>query len=169
MLIYREDVTPPMLFPTHLLAAAVLGRVSRLSPLWLVVGTALPDVVDKPLAMAGLVELYHSVGHSALLLVVAVPVALTGRAGLALAVGWALHLSLDAVHMVLNGRPGDAVFLVWPLAVPADPLALPPGSFFTYYVGSPSFYLEVAFWLAVVGAVLVEWRGGRSALHSAGD
>jgi len=142
-----------MLFPTHLLAAAVLGWASRLSPLWLVVGTALPDVIDKPLATLGVVDLYHSVGHSALLLVVAVPVALAGRAGLALAVGWALHLLLDAVHVVLNGRPGDAVFLAWPLAVPADPLALPPGSFFVYYLGSPSFYLEAAFWLAVSVAV----------------
>ena len=143
-----------MLFPTHLLAAAVLGRVSRLSPLWLVVGAALPDVVDKPLATVGVVNLYHSVGHSALLLVVAVPVALAGRAGLALAVGWALHLLLDAVHVVLNGRPGDAVFLAWPLAVPADPLALPPGSFFVYYLGSPSFYLEAVFWTVVAGALL---------------
>jgi len=158
-----------MLFPTHLLAAAVLGRVSRLSPLWLVVGTALPDVVDKPLAMVGAVDLYHSVGHSALLLAVAVPVALTGRAGLALAVGWGLHLLLDALHVVVNGRPGDAVFLAWPLAVPADPLALPPGSFFAYYLGSPSFYLEAAFWLAVVGAALVEWRGWRSPLRGRSD
>lgn len=154
-----------MLFPTHLLAAAVLGRASRLSPLWLVVGTALPDVVDKPLAMVGITELYHSIGHSALLLVVAIPVAMTGRAGLALAVGWGLHLVLDAVHVVLNGRPGDALFLAWPLAVPTDPLALPPGSFFLYYVGSPSFYLEAAFWLAVAGVALFEWRAGRSPLR----
>jgi hypothetical protein len=146
-----------MLFPTHLLAAAVLGRVSRLSPLWLVVGTALPDVVDKPLAMTGVVDLYHSVGHSALLLVVAVPVALTGRTGLALAVGWGLHLLLDGLHVVLNGRPGDAVFLLWPVAVPADPLALPPGPFVLYYVGSPSFYLEAAFWLAVLVSLGWNW------------
>jgi hypothetical protein len=153
-----------MLFPTHLLAAAVLGRVSRLSPLWLVVGTALPDVVDKPLAMAGVTQLYHSVGHSALLLVVAVPVALAGRTGLALAVGWGLHLLLDALHVVLNGRPGHAVFLAWPFLAPADPLALPPGSFFVYYLGSPSFYLEAAFWVVVTSVVLVEWRADTSPL-----
>jgi len=153
-----------MLFPTHLLAAAVLGRVSRLSPLWLVVGTALPDAVDKPLATVGVVDLYHSVGHSALLLAVAVPVALTGRTGLALAVGWGLHLLLDALHVVVNSRPGDAVFLLWPVAVPADPLALPPGSFFLYYLGSPSFYLEAVFWLVVVGAALVEWYSGGTPL-----
>lgn len=138
-----------MLFPTHLLAAAVLGRVSRFSTLWLVVGTAVPDVVDKPLAMLGATSLYHSVGHSALLVVVALPLALSGRHGLSAAVGWALHLFLDTVHIVLNGRPGDAVFLLWPVVSPTDPLALPPGSFFVYYLWSPSFFLEVALWLAV--------------------
>ncbi|MDT3437897.1 metal-dependent hydrolase [Haloarcula sp. 1CSR25-25] len=143
-----------MLFATHLLAAAVLGRVSRLSALWLVVGTAVPDVVDKPLAMVGVTSLYHSVGHSALLVVVALPLALSGRDGLSAAVGWALHLSLDTLHVVLNGRPGDAVFLLWPVVSPADPLALPPGSFFVYYLWSPSFFLEVAFWLTVAGLVV---------------
>jgi len=154
-----------VLFPTHLLAAAVLGRVSRLSPLWLVVGAALPDVVDKPLAMVGVVRLYHTVGHSALLAVVAVPVALTGRAGLAAAVGWASHLVLDTAHVVVNGRPADAAFLAWPLLEQPDPLALPPGSFFRHYLGSPAFFIEVAFWLVVTGAVLRRsrrwWSDGR--------
>jgi hypothetical protein len=144
-----------MLFPTHLLAAAVVGHLSRLSTLWLVVGTALPDVIDKPLGMVGVTSLYHSIGHSALLAVVVVPLALSGRAGLSAAVGWALHLALDALHMVVNGRPGDTVFLLWPVVVTADPLALPPGSFFQYYLWSPSFFLEVAVWLAVVVALLV--------------
>jgi hypothetical protein len=149
-----------MLFPTHLLAAAVVGRVSGLAPLWLVVGTAVPDVVDKPLATLGVTSLFHSVGHSALLLVVAVPLALSGRAGLSAAVGWALHLALDAVHAVVNGRAGDAVFLLWPAVVPADPLALPPGSFFLYYLWSPAFFLEVAFWLATAALAIRQWRAG---------
>lgn len=102
---------PGMLFPTHLLAAAVVGRASRLSLLWLVVGTAVPDVVDKPLAAVGVTSLYHSIGHSALLAIVAFPLALWGRVGLSAAVGWVLHLLLDNVHVVLNGRPGDTVFL----------------------------------------------------------
>lgn len=144
-----------MLFPTHLLAAAVVGRATRLSSLWLVVGTAAPDLLDKPLAMVGITSLYHSVGHSALLAVVAVPLALSGRAGLSAAVGWALHLALDAAHVVINGRPGDSVFLLWPVLTQSDPLALPPGSFFRYYLWSPSFFLEVAFWLAVAVAFVV--------------
>ncbi|EMA04581.1 hypothetical protein SAMN05443574_11679 [Haloarcula vallismortis] len=152
-----------MLFPTHLLVAALLGRVSRLSPLWLVVGTAVPDVVDKPLGAVGVTALYHSIGHSALLVVVALPLALSGRIGLSVAAGWALHLLLDTVHVVLNGRPGDAVFLFWPVVTPTDPLALPPGSFFVYYLWSPSFFLEVALWLTAVGLLARHVTGGEYA------
>jgi len=149
-----------MLFPTHLLAAWLVGRGSRLSPAWLVAGTAVPDLLDKPLAAAGVTSLFHSVGHSALLVVVAVPLALSGRAGLSAAAGWALHLFLDAAHVVVNGRPGDAVFLLWPAVVPTDPLAIPPGSFFLYYLWSPSFFLEVALWLGAVGLFVWQWQAG---------
>ena len=55
-----------MLFPTHLAAAALAGRWVRLSPVWLAVGAALPDLVDKPLGTLGVTELFHSVGHSLL-------------------------------------------------------------------------------------------------------
>lgn len=143
-----------MLFPTHLLAAAVLGRARRLSPLWAVAGAALPDVVDKPLGMLGVTELYHSVGHS-LLLAPLVPVALRyGPAGTALALGWASHLALDALHVVVNGRPDDALFLLWPVVVPPSPPAIPPGSFVFHYLWSPSFVLEVGLWLGVALVVL---------------
>ena len=151
-----------MFFPTHLLVAALLGRASRLSTFSLVVGTATPDIVDKPLAMAGVVPLYHSVGHSAVLVVVAVPLALYSRAGLAAAVGWGLHLLLDAIHVVVNGRPGDALFLGWPFVVPTDPLGLPPGAFFRFYLGTPSFFVEVAVWVAVVAVLLRAWTTRRS-------
>ena len=138
-----------MLFLTHLAAAAVVGRVSRLSTLWLLVGAALPDLLDKPLGALGVVELYHSIGHSVFLALLFVPIALYGRAGVAAAVGWVSHLGLDALHVVINGRPGHAVFLLWPFVEPADPLAIPPGAFFWYYLGTPSFYLEIVLWLAL--------------------
>ncbi len=147
-----------MLFPTHLVVAALLGRRLRLSTAWLLAGAALPDVVDKSLATLGVVDLFHTVGHSALLVVVAVPVAYAGRRGLAAAVGWGSHLALDAFHIVLNGRPTDALFLVWPLAVPPTPLALPPVAFVRYYLWSPSFFVEVGIWAALVAAVLVGRR-----------
>jgi hypothetical protein len=142
-----------VLFPTHLLVAALLGRGSRLSTPWLAVGAALPDVVDKPLATAGVTDLFHSVGHSVLWLPVAVAVGLAGARGLAAAVGWGSHLLLDAAHIVVNGRPGDALSLAWPVAAPADPLAIPPGAFALYYVGTPSFVLEVALWLGAAAAL----------------
>ncbi len=143
-----------MLFPTHLVAAGLLSRVGRLSPLWLVVGAAVPDVVDKPLGLLGVTALFHSIGHSGLVVVVLLPLALSGRAGLAVATGWASHLTLDAVHVIVNGRPADALFLFWPVVTPPDPPAIPPGSFFWYYLGTPSFYLEALIW-GVLAVVLV--------------
>jgi hypothetical protein len=138
-----------MLFATHLLVAAVVARGRGLPVFATLVGTALPDLVDKPLASLGVVDLFHTVGHTALLLPVAVVVAAAGRHGLAVAVGWGLHLFMDAFHVVVNGRPTDALFLFWPLAVPPTPLALPPGAFFRYYLWSPSFLVEVVVWVGV--------------------
>ena len=153
-----------MLFPTHLVAAILVSRasgVSSLPPLWLLVGAALPDVVDKPLAMVGLVDLFHSVGHSLFALALTAAVVRRSVAGVAASTGWALHLFLDAFHVWLNGRPDDALFLFWPLVTPPDPLGLPPLAFVRYYVGSPAFVVEILLWLAL-GAILSRngWRGG---------
>lgn len=150
-----------MLFATHLLAAAVLARARGLPVVATVLGTAVPDLVDKPLASLAAVELFHTVGHTALLAPLAVAVALTGRQGLAVAAGWALHLFMDAFHIILNGRPTDALFLLWPLVVPPTPLAVPPGEFVWYYLWSPSFFVEVALWAAVVGLAVRRLRARR--------
>ena len=149
-----------MLFPTHLAAGYLLGRRTGLAPLWVVAGAALPDALDKPLAMVGVAELYHSVGH-ALLFGLALAAAWTlNRRGLWLAVaaGWASHLALDAVHVVVNGRPTDALFLAWPVAVPPDPLGLAPVPFVLQYLWTPAFFLEVGVWAGV--AVLVRGHLG---------
>jgi len=148
-----------VLFPTHLLVAVGMrwlashSRVRRrlraaptLSAGWLVAGAALPDIVDKPLGAFGVVDTYHSAGHSVLLVPLAVAVAVRHRHGLAIAVGWGSHLALDAFHVVVNGRASDALFLVWPVTR-SDPLAIPPGEFVRFYVGSPSFYIELGLWL----------------------
>ena len=153
-----------MLFPTHLVAAALVGTRSRLPVLWLVVGAALPDVVDKPLATIGVVELFHSVGHSALVLALFLPVVWYGVKAVAVLVGWGLHLLLDAVHIVVNGRPGDALFLFWPVTAPPNPLGIPPGEFFIHYLWSPSFFLEFLIWAALAAVVVSEWPRWRSAV-----
>lgn len=149
-----------MLFPTHLLVAGLLGRVTRVSTPWLVVGGAAPDLIDKPLALIGAVEVYHSVGHSMLLLVLLVPIAVSSSAGFAAVLGWGSHITLDALHVVVNGRPTDLLSLFWPITISPDPLAIPPGSFVFYYLGSPSFFLEIVLWLLVGGIVFKTWRSG---------
>jgi len=148
-----------VLFPTHLLVAVLLARRGRASVGWAVAGAALPDLVDKPLATFGVVDLFHTLGHSALLAVVVLPVAAVSRAGFAAAVGWASHLLLDAFHVIVNGRATDALFLVWPVAVPPDPIAIPPGDFFLYYLWSPSFFVEVAIWAGAAVLAVRAWRG----------
>lgn len=153
-----------MLFPTHLVAAALVGTRSRLPVLWLVGGAALPDVVDKPLATIGVVELFHSVGHSALVLALFLPVVWYGIKAVAVLVGWGLHLLLDAVHIVVNGRPGDVLFLFWPVTAPPNPLGIPPGEFFIHYLWSPSFFLEFLIWAALAAVVVSEWPRWRSAV-----
>lgn len=166
-----QPVRIGVLFATHLLVAVGIGwfaghpRVRRrfaggaaptlstappLSVRWLVAGAALPDVVDKPLGTLGVFDVYQSIGHSALLVPLAVALAARHRHGLAVAVGWGSHLALDALHVVVNGRAGDALFLAWPLLTRSDPLAIPPGEFALFYVGTPSFFLEAALWLAAV-------------------
>jgi hypothetical protein len=155
-----------MLFLTHLLAAVLVGRLSRLSTRWLVVGAALPDLLDKPLGAIGVFELYHSIGHSAFFALCLVPIALYSRVGVAVAVGWGSHLLLDIVHVVVNGRPGHALFLLWPLTESADPLAIPPGEFFWYYLGTPSFYLECVLWLVALALFFRQWAAESSRIQS---
>lgn len=145
-----------MLFFTHLVAAALLARPTRLSPVGLVAGAALPDLIDKPLGTLGVFDIYHTVGHSLLFLAIVGPLALFGRQGVAVLLGWLSHLLLDAVHVVLNGRPEHLTFLGWPLLQP-NPLEVPPGEFVFYYLWSPSFFLELGIW-CVVGYLLVANR-----------
>lgn len=163
-----------MLFPTHLVAAYLIGRRWDLPTVPVVAGAALPDLIDKPLAIVGVVDLYHTVGHSLVTLAALGAIALlagsriaprerarvgTGnRRWLAVWVGWASHLALDALQMVVNGRPDDLRFLLWPFVHHVPAVQLPPLAFASYYVGTPSFVLEVGIWVAFL-AVLLRDRG----------
>ena len=146
-----------MLFPTHLVAALLVGRQWPYPLLPVVVGAALPDVVDKPAAMLGVFELFHSVGHSLVALVVVAFVAAWYRRLVPLCVGWGSHLALDAFHMVVNGRPADVKFLAWPFVTHTPAVNLPPLEFAAFYLWTPSFFAELLIWLAF-GYVLVTTR-----------
>jgi hypothetical protein len=158
-----------VLFATHLLVAALLGRWSRFPLPVVVAGAAVPDLVDKPLASLGVVDLFHSVGHTGLLAIVVIPVvarcrgsaAPRCRAAVAASIGWGSHLCLDAAHILLNGRPDDVLFLLWPLVTPATPLAIPPGEFVLFYLWSPSFFVEVAIWTGAAVLGVRSWRNRR--------
>ncbi|GAB6861482.1 metal-dependent hydrolase [Haloplanus litoreus] len=143
-----------MLFPTHLAAAYVLGRRWDLSVPLLVAGAVLPDIVDKPAAMAGFVDLYQSAGHSLLLIVVGFAVVFVRRAWTPVWIGWASHPLLDAFHMLLNGRPNDLLFLAWPIIEHTPAVDLPPLEFFLQYLWTPSFYAEFVVWGLLVYLVV---------------
>jgi uncharacterized membrane protein len=151
-----------VLFPTHLVIGGLAGK-GRLPLLWTVAGAALPDVVDKPLAMAGVTPLFHSVVHSALfgigLAALLLVVRRSGRpaavrAVSAVTVGWGSHLGADATHLVLNGRPENTVFLLWPLVASWDSIEAGPVPFVVRYLWTPSFCVEIAIWL-VAGYLLL--------------
>jgi hypothetical protein len=151
-----------VLFATHLLIGALVAR-NRFPVPWVVAGAALPDLVDKPLAMVGLVPTYHSVVHSALFAGVLGGGWLAARrygaatapgTVAAVGVGWATHLVADAAHISINGRPENVVFLLWPLVRSWNSIGAGPGSFALQYLWTPSFYVEVAIWL-FAGAILL--------------
>lgn len=146
-----------MLFPTHLVAGYILGKVLDLPVPWVIAGAALPDLLDKSLPFLGFTDLFHTVGHSLITLVVLLVLARFGRRWLALWVGWASHLFLDAIAMILNGRPEDILFLLWPLVLHEPAVRLPPLEFFFHYVGTPAFFAELLIW-AVFFYLLVSDR-----------
>ena len=142
-----------MLYPTHPVAGYLLAVVLRLPVVPVVVGAALPDLVDKPLSMLGVVDRYHTVAHSVFALVVPLALAARNRAWLAVAAGWASHLALDAAQMVINGRPGDTRFLLWPVIEHESQVQLPPVEFAVFYVGTRASAVELLVWVGALAAL----------------
>ena len=99
-----------LLVPTHLAMGYLIGIYSRFPIPALVVGSALPDLVDRPLYWLGLTPAPHTIGHS---LAVAIPICLLllavgSRQAIAVAIGWLLHVATDALN-VLTTRGIEAV------------------------------------------------------------
>lgn len=110
-----------MLVLGHMGVGGGLARLANesLAPAWLLLGTVLPDLVDKPLyhacswatgqtgAAIGLISCTRTLGHSGLFLaVLMVAGAITrSRSVWAVAAGVATHLGLDGLEDLLVGPP----------------------------------------------------------------
>jgi len=110
-----------LMFPTHAAVGYLFGVYSRYPVAPLVVGSVLPDLVDRPLYWLGVTPLPHSVGHS---LFVALPVGvvlavLLGPRGVAFAIGWLAHILTDVLNVLTTQGPELApYFALYPLSRP---------------------------------------------------
>ena len=91
-----------LMFPTHLSVGYLVGVHTRFPIHWLVIGSALPDVVDRSLFWLGLTPYTHTVAHS---IAVAGPACaaaiwLVGPRGVALSIGWLGHIGTDFVNVL---------------------------------------------------------------------
>ena len=122
-----------MLFLGHLGIGAKIARpwTHGLKLRWVLLGTVLPDLIDKPLYYAlswttgkraaelGLLSCTRTLGHTGALLIAItlISVLVRSRAGAALAIGVATHLLLDNVgDRILGHLPSSAYMaLIFPL------------------------------------------------------
>jgi hypothetical protein len=143
------------------LAVLVRWRLSRAELIAVLVGTQLPDLIDKPLAWwLSVLPSGRSLFHS---LLVAVPLSLLVLAitwylthpevGFAFGVGYASHLIGDSYSAIYHWRPDEFSFLLWPL-LPAYP--------YDDFVGFTDFFSQVTvtptiliFFIVAVGVGVV--------------
>lgn len=154
-----------MLPPGHVvvgyLASSLIRRVwhgdvpSGSSIPWILFGTQLPDLIDKPLAWSlGVLPASRSLAHS---LLFAIPLLLLvdrwlrhtkPAASEGFAAGYLSHLLADVIPALRDG-PEWITFLVWPILAPPQYSSRPP-------VWPPSVYFDPAE-LAVGAVVAVLW------------
>ncbi|RQG99649.1 metal-dependent hydrolase [Natrarchaeobius oligotrophus] len=133
-----------------------------------VFGAALPDLLDKPLWLAGVVDVGRTVGHS---LLFAVPLVAAvwllarsrGRAalGVAFAIGYLSHVATDIPWHVLSGDYHELGFLLWPIT----PMPEYTG---TKSLGRVAGFEVTTLWLEaviLVAGVALWWRDGRPGLE----
>lgn len=141
--VHSSVLTYSMLYPTHLLFGAIIGKYVSYSIFLVIAGAAIPDLIDKPLPSLGVVSTYQSIAHSIAPSFLIILLGLKFNIAAAIGIGLVSHLFLDALNMVINGRPKHTKFLLWPVASADDPLRKPPKEFFYYYIGSRSSYIEI--------------------------
>ena len=127
------------------------------------VGAALPDLTDKPVAEVGLVAAYHTVDHS--LFVAAGVLCRHGRRrAVPLAVGWRSHLACD-LYVAVPNYLADYLQLVTTPVRSAEPT----GQYAARYVTTHRFatgLLLAAVAVAVALALVVRSRPGAASLRS---
>lgn len=167
---YRPRVQPPVHLAVGYLCYAAYSRrrfgrpPGQLATLGALAGAALPDLLDKPLAAAGVVPVGRTIGHSLLfVLPLAAGVWIAARArdrpeiGVAVAVGILTHVATDVPWHVLAGTYAELGFLLWPITpMPAytgvKPLATVGGyEVTTLWLEAPVFLAGVTLW----------WHDGR--------
>ncbi|ELZ55710.1 MULTISPECIES: metal-dependent hydrolase [unclassified Haloferax] len=171
------------MFPIGHLALGYLSvalfRVGRRRPLptgWTLaaalVGSQLPDLIDKPLAYYGVLVSGRSLGHSLLVMLPAL-VALVGvgyRLGYgehatALVVATLSHYLGDTSRALLAGDWGSMQFLLWPLFPATDYAAdsVPPWVRVLESLGDPRYNLQYALAVVAFGIWLVNRLDNRRA------
>lgn len=125
---------------------------------WCLAGAMLPDLIDKPLAAAGLVEVAHTAGHSVVVLAAAGGVLALRPgwppAGRALWAGWTGHVGADLVV----AYPRFVINYAWPLLEARPTPDVPVVAYWVEYALGPLGALEL---VLVVIAAVVGLRVGR--------
>lgn len=133
------------------------------------VGAAMADLIDKPLAALGVVDVGRTVGHSLLFAVPLVIVvwALTAQSGrrdlgFAFGLGYASHLATDVPWHLLSSDFDELGFLLWPLTeMPAYTGVKPLGTVGTVEI--TTLWLEAVIFAA---GLIIWWRDGRPGLET---
>lgn len=151
-----------MWLPAHIAIGYIIGKKTSLDTRWCVLGSVLPDLIDKTIGHMGVFPAYQTVSHSLLGLAV-VTALLFGRYGpamFAFYVGWVVHLAADVLQLTLNGRGDHALnMLGWPVLHWENPMVTAPETayyegifasipfvqegYVLHYMTTPAFYLEL--------------------------
>jgi hypothetical protein len=140
-----------MLFGTHLIGGYVSSKLFEQPVALVVLGAALPDIIDKPLGILEIAPHYHSIGHSIFTVVLLVLIGIRIRRLIPMALGWATHIFQDALHILINRGLEETTFMFYPLMFPDKP-EITNGSvnfianFWSNYLWTVGFYTEFMFW-----------------------
>jgi len=140
-----------MLFATHLVGGYIASRILKMPVELVVLGAALPDLIDKPLGILEIAPHYHSIGHSVFTIFFLILVAVKIKILIPVIIGFLTHLCQDALHILINRGLEKTTFIFYPLTFPNKP-KITDGSvdfianFWSNYLWTTGFYIEFVFW-----------------------